>query len=357
VLVKEQVPFAPLTTIGVGGPARYLIEASTTDAVREAVAFARARELPLFVLGGGSNLVVSDAGFPGVVLKITIGTVAQHAENGRMLFRVGAGVDWDAFVLTSLDANAAGLECLSGIPGTVGGTPVQNVGAYGQEVSESITQVQALEIASGRVQTFSTTDCNFAYRTSLFNSERRGEYIILYVSFSLEPNGRPKIIYADLKKLFAADTAPSLVQVREAVRTTRASKGMLLADDDPDSRSAGSFFKNPVVSDEKYREVCERAAQLGLAVPSYPALEQQRKLPAAWLVEHSGFPKGYQRGAVGISTKHALAIVNRGGATAADVIALKNEIQRGVRDRFGVELRPEPVFVGFKEEQLAAKNI
>ena len=349
--LRENVELAPFTTLGVGGSARYFIETGTEGDVRSAVDFARSRDLPLFVLGGGSNLVVSDSGFPGVVLRIAIKGVDESDDGERRLFQAGAGEDWDAFVARAIERDCAGLECLSGIPGTLGGTPVQNVGAYGQEVAETITNVYALDLESGEVNEFSNEACGFAYRTSIFNTLARGRFIILGVRFSLEKHGTPKIEYRDLKNHFAGRTeSPSLAEVRKAVRDIRHSKAMLIVEGDEDCRSAGSFFKNPVVSREKFEEVGAIADQRDLKVPSFPAPNGNVKIPAAWLVEHSGFARGTTRGRVGISRRHALAIVNRGGATAAEVVALKNEIQRAVSSQFGIDLHPEPVFVGFEIE-------
>src|SRR5271166_1537786 len=347
-LIREQVPLAPLTTLGVGGPARSFVEARSEAEVIEAVEFVRSRELPLFVLGGGSNLVVADAGFSGLVLKIGITDSWYSATpHGIVLFKAGAGVDWDALVARTVDANCAGLECLSGIPGTVGGTPVQNVGAYGQEVSETIFAIRALDLQSLQVKTLKNTECGFAYRSSIFNTTKRNCYIILEVSFALREGSKPNIRYADLQKFFAEHAAePTLTEVRAAVREIRHRKAMLIVPGDDDARSAGSFFKNPVVPQSFFEELATRLESRGLKLPGYPAADG-RKLPAAWLVEHAGLAKGYAKGAAGISRKHSLAIVNRGGATAAEIIALKDEIQARVSAEFGVQLQPEPVFVGF----------
>jgi UDP-N-acetylmuramate dehydrogenase len=211
--------------------------------------------------------------------------------------------------------------------------------------------VQALDLKDGQPRELCNPACGFAYRTSIFNSSERGRYILLRVTYALTPGGAPHIAYADLKKYFAGrQGAPSLAEVREAVRSIRASKAMLIVSGDEDCRSAGSFFKNPVLSAAEHQQLCQRAEALGLQVPSYPALSAQHKVSAAWLVEHSGFSKGYTRGPVGISRKHALAIVNRGGATAGDVVALKDEIQQRVAQKFGIHLSPEPVFVGFDQQ-------
>jgi UDP-N-acetylmuramate dehydrogenase len=348
-LIQENVPLAPLTTLGVGGPASYFCEAQSEDTICDAVAFARENELPLFVLGGGSNLVVSDKGFPGLVLKIALHGIEQRREKGgRIRFDVAAGEDWDAFVAHTVEANCAGVECLSGIPGTVGGTPIQNVGAYGQEVSQTIVDVEAIHLASLESCTFRNADCRFDYRSSRFNTAERGEYVITRVSWVLTPGGGPTLSYADLQAYFAnASSSPTLSKVREAVREIRHRKAMLIVPGDEDARSAGSFFKNPIVPESKFTDL---SARLGpkLRLPGYPAGDGFRKLPAAWLVEHAGFPKGHTKGAVGISRRHALAMVNRGGATAVEIVALKNEIQARVSSEFGIELQPEPVFVGFE---------
>src|ERR1700674_2151760 len=346
----ENVPLAPLTTLKVGGPARYYTEPKSAAEVAEAVHFARSKNLPLFVLGGGSNLVVSDAGWPGLIVKLAIRGIEERDSNdhGMTLFEVGAGEDWDKFVARAVARNCAGVECLSGIPGSIGGTPVQNVGAYGQEVAETIESVQALDLKNGQVRELCGEACGFSYRTSIFNTTERGHFIILRVTYALTPGGAPRIQYADLKKHFAGwRETPTLADTREAVRRIRASKAMLITPGDEDCRSAGSFFKNPILSAEQHQELTRRAAAKGLQIPSYPALDAQRKVSAAWLVEHSGFRKGYVSGRVGISRKHALAIVNRGGATAADIIALKDHIQQRVEELWGIQLEPEPVFVGF----------
>ncbi|MGC2743787.1 MAG: UDP-N-acetylmuramate dehydrogenase [Candidatus Angelobacter sp.] len=353
---QENIPLAPLTTFNVGGPARYFIDAHSEHEVSEAVAFALARKLPLFVLGGGSNLLISDSGWPGVVLKVSLAGVEFEGDRQKMLFHAGAGENWDELVALAVGKNCGGIECLSGIPGSVGGTPVQNVGAYGQEVSETIARVRALEIATGNLVDLGNSDCGFSYRSSIFNNTQRGEFIVLQVSYRLCRNAEPRIEYADIRNFFAATNfsatnieRPTLQQVRDAVRSIRQSKAMLLVEGDEDCRSAGSFFKNPIVSAaeaDRIQVLAEQRAP-GKTMPRYPAADGQVKLAAAWLVEQSGFSKGYSVGPVGISRKHSLAIVNRGGATAKDILALKDEIEKKVFDRWGVRLQPQPVFVGF----------
>ncbi len=363
--IQKNIPLAPLTTLQVGGAARYFVELRREDDVREAAQFAKARGLPLFVLGGGSNLVVADSGWPGLALKIAIGGIAtpttNDASGNAVLFSVGAGVHWDDFVAQAVAQNCAGVECLSGIPGSVGGTPVQNVGAYGQEVADTIESVRALDLKEGRIVVLPKPACGFRYRSSIFNGGERGRYIILRVNYRLKRGGAPSLKYADLQKRFAERPAgrsaekkmpPSLAEVREAVREIRRSKGMLIVPGDDDCRSAGSFFKNPVLSEAQFKDLAARAVSKGLEIPSYPAArsqdkDAQRKVSAAWLVEHAGFSKGYAMGAAGISRKHALALINRGDAHASDIVALKDEIQRGVQESWGILLEPEPVFVGF----------
>ena len=348
--LREQVPLAPFTTLGVGCPARYFVEARRPDDVRDAVDYAKFYDLPLFVLGGGSNLVVSDAGWPGLVVHIQIHGVTQYSDEGRTLYEAGAGEDWDHFVGQTVAADFGGIECLSGIPGTVGGTPVQNVGAYGQEVSDTIFKVTALDRETMQVRTFTNDECEFSYRKSIFNSHAKDRYIVLQVAYALHHNAISKLEYADLKKFFAGRTdQPSLQEVRDAVRAIRQSKGMLLVEGDPDARSAGSFFKNPIITTERLVELEGEMQARGLLLPSYPVDENHCKLSAAWLVENAGFHKGYAQGNVGISSKHTLAIVNRGGATSSEVFAFMNTIRETVEARFHVELSPEPVFVGFEK--------
>ena len=350
--IQTDVPLAPYTTLGVGGPARFFCEARSQAEVVEAAELARGRALPLFVLGGGSNLLVSDAGFQGVVLKVAIEGVAITADDdGAALLDVGAGEDWDAVVRYAVDHGLSGIECLAGIPGDAGGTPVQNVGAYGQEVADTIVRVRAYDLVADADLELSREQCGFAYRHSIFNSTERGRYVVTGVVFSLRRGGAPALRYADLQKHFAASIAqgmqPGLREVYDAVRLIRSTKGMLAGQGGPNGHSAGSFFKNPVVETTAVSRVADA---LGLAqddVPRWPAADGHIKLPAAWLVERAGFSRGYAMGQAGISTQHTLALVNRGGATAAEIVALREAVVRGVEDRFGIRLEQEPVLLGF----------
>ena len=348
-LLQENVALAPLTTFRIGGPARYFVEAASPTEVQEAVSWARTKNIPFFVLGGGSNLLIADSGWPGLVLKIGISGIDRQARpsaEGKVLFEVGAGESWDHFVSHAVARNCAGIECLSGIPGSVGGTPVQNVGAYGQDVSQTIESVEVFDLKENQVRELCHEACGFSYRSSIFNTSERGRFIILRVRYSLTPGGDAHLEYADLKRHFAErETGPDLEEVREAVRQIRARKGMLIVEGDPDCQSAGSFFKNPVLSETQHQDLQKRASGKQLAIPTYPGLEKNHKVSAAWLVEHSGFARGYALGHAGISSKHALALVNRGGASAAEILSLKDQIQQRVESIWGVRLEPEPVIL------------
>jgi UDP-N-acetylmuramate dehydrogenase len=340
---RENVLLAPFTTFGIGGAARYFVEAASEDDVVAALGWAKERGLPVFVLGGGSNLLVKDSGFAGLVLQIGMRGIVGGA--GGVL-EVGAGEGWDGFVDYAVARNLAGVECLAGIPGLVGGTPVQNVGAYGQEVSQTIDSVRAYDREAGAWVTLSNAECRFRYRESLFNKDEPGRYIVSRVGFKLRADGVPELRYADLQKRFAGKGVPTLFEVAETVRAIRQEKGMLLVDGDVDCRSAGSFFKNPIVAEDAVADVAEALGIAVTEVPNWPAGEGKVKLPAAWLLERAGFTKGYDEGAVGISSRHTLALVNRGGATFADVERLQGEIVKTVAERFGVTLEREPVVLG-----------
>jgi UDP-N-acetylmuramate dehydrogenase len=346
-IVKENELLAPRTTLGVGGPARWFAEATSEAEIADAAAWARERGVPLFVLGGGSNLVVVDAGFNGLVLHICPRGITFEDAGSERVFRVAAGEDWDTFVTRTAGEDCAGIECLAGIPGTAGGTPVQNVGAYGQEVASVIERVRAFDLSSGEFVEMTAAECGFSYRRSRFNSEDRGRYVVTRVDYRLRRGGAPTVVYPDLRRALgerdAATGGPSLAEVADAVRRIRGLKGMLIVEGDPDCRSAGSFFKNPVMTAEQFGEIAER----GAAPPSFPAGAGMVKVPAAWLIEQAGFSKGYALGAAGISSRHTLALVNRGGATAAEILALARQIASRVEERFGIRLEMEPVMVGF----------
>ncbi|HET9195267.1 MAG TPA: UDP-N-acetylmuramate dehydrogenase [Vicinamibacterales bacterium] len=338
-------PLAPLTTLGVGGPARWLLRARTVEDVDRAHRWSRSNGAPLFVLGGGSNLVIADAGFDGLVVHVDV-RGREHAREGTdTLLTAGAGESWDETVADCVARGLAGLECLSGIPGTVGGTPIQNVGAYGQEVANCIDHLTAFDRENGALCTLTGRDCGFSYRTSRFKQTDGGRFVICTVTFRLRV-ARPTTTYPDITEQLSREgvSAPDVEHVRNAVLAVRRRKGMVIDPGDPDTRSVGSFFMNPVVTAIGRDRV---AAVAGAQPPAFPADGGRVKLPAAWLIERAGFRRGDTDGNVGISTKHTLALVNRGGATARDVLRFAARIKRGVVDRFGISLRPEPVFVGF----------
>ena len=349
VRIEENRELAPLTTLDVGGPARWFVEAKTEADVVEAAEWASGHGVPLFVLGGGSNLLVADAGFNGLVMQVALkGVRTQSSRNAvERCYEAAAGEDWDSFVQQTVEENSAGLECLAGIPGTVGGTPVQNVGAYGQEVASTIYKVRAYDLERHGTLELSADECAFGYRRSRFNTSDRGRFVILSVVYRLAAGGAPTLKYADLQRVFPPDSKPSLSDVAGAVRQVRRSKGMLLVEGDPDCRSAGSFFKNPVVSEEKAESITQIA---GAEPPRFPAgagSPEQIKISAAWLIEKAGFTRGFRLGRAGISSKHTLALVNLGGATASEILALADQIRSTVCDRFLLELQMEPVMLGF----------
>ena len=344
IFLQENVPLAPLTTLNVGGAARYFLLAETEDDVINGFDFARQNDLPVFVLGGGSNLLISDSGFNGLVIRIGIRGVYENRE----VVTAAAGENWDEFVARCVDNDLAGIECLSGIPGTIGGTPVQNVGAYGQEVSETIVKVSCYERQTGDIVDLSNKDCGFQYRVSIFNTTARDRYVVLSVTYRLKKHREPRLAYKDLIDAFGSNK-PTLKEVRDRVLQIRRLKSMVIDPDDPNRHSAGSFFKNPIVSAVEFERIREPFDE---PIPHFPVGEAQIKIPAAWLIEHSGFYKGFALRNAGISTRHTLAIINRGGATAAEIVVLKNTIQNAVLERFGIALVPEPVFVG----DFTAKN-
>jgi len=352
-LLEENKPLAPFTTFGIGGPARWFVEAASEDELVEAATWAREREVALFVLGGGSNLLVSDAGFDGLVLRVGLRGVAALEARGQRVYQAAAGEDWDGFVERAGRDGCAGVECLAGIPGTVGGTPVQNVGAYGQEVASVIERVRAFDLMREAFIEFSAAECVFAYRRSRFNSTDRGRFVVTRVDYRLTLGGAPTLRYQDLQRAILETLPeglqPSLSEVAAVVRRVRRSKGMLLVDGDPDCRSAGSFFKNPVVTDAQVRRIAECSAKEPPHFSAGPGPENagKVKLPAAWLIEQAGFAKGYVLGQAGVSSRHTLALINRGGASAAEILALAGQITAAVEARFGIQLEMEPVLVGF----------
>jgi UDP-N-acetylmuramate dehydrogenase len=345
--VTEHVLLAPLTTLGVGGPARFFVEAPDESTVLDALAWAERRRVAFRILGGGSNLVVADEGVDGLVVRIAVRGVAVREANGAAELSAAAGEPWDDLVRASVDRGWAGIECLSGIPGLVGATPIQNVGAYGQEVSDTVTAVRALDTTDGRIVTLSDRECGFAYRTSVFKRGGAGRYVVLSVTYRLRPGGAPTVRYADVAKHLEERglRSPSLADVRGSVLAIRRAKSMVLGDpDDPNRRSCGSFFTNPIVPAAKAAEIA--ALALDPSMPRWPEPDGRVKLSAAWLIERAGFKRGQTEGPVGLSTRHSLAVVAHDGARARDVVAFARRLQAAVEERFGIRLTPEPVFWG-----------
>jgi UDP-N-acetylmuramate dehydrogenase len=351
---REHVFLQSFSTLGIGGPARWFARADTIADVQTIHTWCVEHELPLFVLGGGSNLVISDEGFSGVVMHMAVAGLTMRAlasgdGHGETLVKAGAGESWDRVVESVVARDLSGVECLSGIPGTVGGTPIQNVGAYGQEVASVIDHVVAFDRSQSSLVELTSDDCGFSYRMSRFKGEDAGRFIVCAVSLRLT-RSTPVVTYPELRTEIErrGHARPRPSEVRDAVLTIRRRKGMVIDASDPDTRSVGSFFMNPVVSlDDR-----ERIATLaGEGVPGFAMPERRVKIPAAWLIERSGIRKGHSKGSVGVSTKHPLAIVNRGGATTRDVLRFAVQVKRAVVDWCDVWLRPEPVFVGLDGDE------
>lgn len=328
---RTDIRFSDLTTLRLGGPAERFVEARTDDEIIGALTSAPGA---LLVMSGGSNLVVADEGFPGTAVRIASRGVEVEGER----VTVAAGEPWDGFVAFCVDRDLAGIECLSGIPGSAGATPIQNVGAYGQDVSQTIAAVRVYDRDRGAIATLSPADCGFGYRTSAL--KRSDRYVVLSVTFALSSSTHASAVrYAELAR--AVSDRPSLAEVREAVLSLRRAKGMVIDPDDPDSISAGSFFVNPVLTADEFAKLGSR-----YDLPSWAEPDGRVKTSAAWLIEHAGFGRGYGNGQVGISSKHTLALINRGEATTDELLALARELRDGVRERFGVELQVEPTLVG-----------
>jgi UDP-N-acetylmuramate dehydrogenase len=346
--IESRVALAPLTTLGIGGSAAYFARVEHETELGDALSWGKQRALEVRVLGGGSNIVVADSGFPGLVIDMALRGVRIQDRGSELEIRAAAGEPWDEFVAAMVSRGYQGLECLSGIPGRVGATPIQNVGAYGQEVSETITQVTTLDTIKHTTRTFSKEECQFSYRDSWFKSREPGRYIVTEVTFRLRLGTPPSLRYAELERHFQelGNAAPSLSELREGVLQLRRAKSMVLTENDPNRRSCGSFFVNPVLDAAQLRAFLLRVAGID-NVPQYPQADGRVKLSAGWLIEKAGFPRGTRDGAVGLSTKHALALVAHDGARAADVTRFAARVQAGVLQRFGVQLEPEPVFLGF----------
>lgn len=352
IAVTRDRSLAPLTTLELGGPAEYFIDITEPGELGEAITWAADSGVKVTILGGGSNVVVADEGVKGLVVRLSNRGIEVERSGEHMDLRVAAGEPWDGVVEQCVAEGWGGLECLSGIPGYAGATPIQNVGAYGQEVAQTLVGVRALNLSTQEITEFSRDECGFGYRTSVFRTDP-GRFALISLHFRLLIGGTPAVRYSELQKLLGRRTArPTLLEVREAVLELRRSKSMVIETGDPNRRSVGSFFVNPVLIASDLNALVERAVNAGALkepdqIPRHEFDDGRFKVPAAWLIERAGFGRGFQRGAVGISSRHALALVHHGSGTCSELIELATEIQDRVRALFGVELRPEPVFLGF----------
>jgi UDP-N-acetylmuramate dehydrogenase len=344
VQVESKVMLAPLTTLRLGGPAANLVEAGGAAEIIDAVLAAQRSADPVLLLAGGSNLVIADAGFGGTVVLVRSRGLRTERRGDLVEVTVEAGHNWDDLVEYTVDEGLAGLECMSGIPGSAGATPIQNVGAYGQEVSDTIRSVTVLDRLSGDVRVLGAGECGFAYRNSAFRGSDR--YVLLDVTFALRPGRSSTALrYGELSRVLGVEAGGSapLGDVRDAVLALRRGKGMVIDDGDPDTRSVGSFFTNPVLDPDAWSDLCERTDE---EPPHWPEADGRVKISAAWLIERAGFAKGYGRDGVAISSKHTLALTHRGGGSTSALLGLAREIRDGVRARFGIGLVNEPILIG-----------
>ncbi|MCB0727550.1 MAG: UDP-N-acetylmuramate dehydrogenase [Ignavibacteriae bacterium] len=347
--IQKNILLSEYTTIGLGGPAAYFIDFTDTENVKEIIEYVNENKMNFIVFSGGSNIIFPDRGFDGLVLKINNKGVKTHDDGNYFYAEVNAGENWDEFVRYIIESGYSGIECLSGIPGSAGATPVQNVGAYGQEVKDTIMNVTALDRRTLEEITFDNNECGFGYRTSRFKERDKDKYIIVKVLFRFEKNKQPEIKYSELQKVIdSQDNYYSLTSIKEKIKSIRDNvlklrekKSMLINPDDTNSRSCGSFFTNPVLNESEYDRF--KVLIKDLNVPVYKTGDEY-KLSAAWLVENSGFVKGFKKGGVGISSKHSLALININGTTD-ELLAFSSEIEETVEKKFGIKLKKEPVVV------------
>jgi len=354
-VIRQNILLRDFTTFGIGGPAQYFTEVASEQELEEALNFSESKQLPFFVLGGGSNIVVSDEGFPGLVIANRIKGISISKDDNQVALMVGAGEIWDEIVTYSVEHNWAGIECLSGIPGSAGAAPIQNIGAYGQEVSSVIKIVHAFDTYVKKMTGLDNAACGFDYRKSIFNSVEHGRYIVTRITMGLKPGGTATLTYQDLKDKFPRPENSTLPEVRNAVIEIRARKGMVILPGYEGYRSAGSFFKHPVVSKEDFERIQElNEFKKNDPRPWFWLLPSEKvKLVATRLIETAGFPPGFRKDKIGISPKHLLALINHGGGTAGELILLAREIQEKVQKKFGITLTPEPEFVGFTTHPLS----
>lgn len=341
--IQTNRPISELTTFEIGGPARFFAEPSEMTQIRELLAWAKQTHIPVYPLGDGSNILASDSGYNGLLVRLNNQNIdIINKDEEQVLIRVGAGMIWDNLVSFTVQQDWAGIECLSGIPGRVGASPMQNIGAYGQEAAQAIQAVEVLDMDEMRSLVLQNEDCQFAYRSSNFKTIWQGKYLITAVHFHLHIHGPANLRYRDLQNYFRSNSSPTLSEVRLAVLDIRRSKSMLYDRSDPNHRCAGSFFLNPIVPLQEANLLSQQNPDM----PLYPVNNQCCKLSAAWLIDHAGFSKGYQQGCAKLSDKHVLCLVNPGGARAQDIISLAQTIKEKVHQKFGVELTAEPNLLG-----------
>jgi len=344
---RKNVDLSSYTSIKLGGPASEFCEAKSVEDLKEAVLKAKAQEKKIWIMGGGSNTVFKDSGFDGIVIKINFLGIETEASGGFVFLKAWAGENWDDVVSFSVKKNLAGLECLSGIPGTVGAAPVQNIGAYGQEVSDAIDRVGVLDMKTLEQKEIKAKDCKFEYRSSRFKKEDKGKYVIIYVVFRLVKDGVPKIAYPELEKMVKESCSEkNILKIRELVLNLRKSKSMIVSGRDKNSVSCGSFFTNPCLTQKEFISLKKRNERhKGYdEIPFFETSSHMIKIPAAWLIEQSGFTKGFRHMGAKISDKHCLSLVNDGG-TAKDVLELAGQIKSRVFEKFGIKLEIEPDIV------------
>jgi UDP-N-acetylmuramate dehydrogenase len=349
-IVRDDVPLAPLTTLELGGRARHYVEAADDATILAALAWATARGEAALVFGGGSNLVVADGGFDGLVIHVATRGRAYAYAGAEVRVTAAAGEPWDELVADTVARGLAGLECLSGIPGLTGATPIQNVGAYGQEVADTIRSVRVFDRRDEIVLELPPSECAFGYRDSAFRRAPE-RHVVLGVTFGLRANGAPTLRYRELADALAGTSAPTLAATRDAVLALRRRKSMVIDAADPNRRSVGSFFTNPIVTADVAERLAARAVADGVVaaasdVPRWPVGPGHVKLSAGWLIERSGIARGLRRGAVGVSSAHALALVHHGGGSTAELLSFAHDVRDEVRTRFDITLVPEPILVG-----------
>ncbi|MDG1400063.1 MAG: UDP-N-acetylmuramate dehydrogenase [Candidatus Binatia bacterium] len=349
--VRRGIPLRDCTTLELGGPATYFFEAMRDEEIPAALAWADQNKQRLTTVGGGSNIVVADAGLAGLVLRIGTRGIRREPVADGEVWSIAAGENWDDIVAAAVTAELSGIECLSGIPGRCGAAPLQNIGAYGQEISETLVQVQVIDRTTHHAATLAADELAFAYRDSRLKRESE-RWIVTGITLHLRSRQAPALRYPGLEQAVRARGPITLASCREAVLELRRSKSMVYDPTDPNHRSAGSFFLNPILPEAQVAALEVDARTQGVlaptsTIPTFPATPGCRKIPAAWLIEHSGFSRGQTEGRVGLSSRHTLALINHGGSSTDELLAFARTIRDGVENQFGVRLEAEPVMLGF----------